>query len=458
MALPEHTQDTTDEDSLTEPPEYDENGQANDFVDDIHIATVEEKKRRWWRNALINSLFIGSWFVFAMVLSLYNKWMFSSEHFGFPFPLFVTTMHMCVQFVIATALRTIWPHYFRPKHSPGREDYVRRVVPTGITTGLDIGLSNLSLKTITLSFYTMVKSSSLMFVLLFAFIFRLEVFSLRLIGVITLIVIGVLLMVATETHFVLPGFLLVLSGSALGGLRWSLTQLLIKDKKMGLDNPVSTIFWLSPIMGLSVAIISAILDRWSELVGSRFFDSAGASFKTCFLLTIPGALAFCMILSEYSIIQRAGVIPMSIAGIAKEVSTITLAAWFFGDELTPLNITGVAITTCGIVLFTYHKYRKSIDSQLPLDAHGNPIEEDLDGRGLHHMRVLDDEERRPLATATESRHNGSIEQERPAEDSPLFKVDSDSDVEEDMLTSRTSSPGHTHHTLSLHAEDFERSM
>lgn len=38
---------------------------------------------------------------------------------------------------------------------------------------------------------------------------------------------------------------------------------------------------------------------------------------------------------------------MSIAGIAKEVTTIIFAAWVFGDELTPLNITGVAITTCG---------------------------------------------------------------------------------------------------------------
>lgn len=38
---------------------------------------------------------------------------------------------------------------------------------------------------------------------------------------------------------------------------------------------------------------------------------------------------------------------MSIAGIAKEVTTITISAWFFGDELTPLNITGVAITACG---------------------------------------------------------------------------------------------------------------
>jgi len=65
---------------------------------------------------------------------------------------------------------------------------------------------------------------------------------------------------------------------------------------------------------------------------------------------------------------------MSIAGIAKEVSTITVSAWFFGDELTPLNITGVAITTSGIALFTYHKYRKTVDSHVALDGHGNPIQ------------------------------------------------------------------------------------
>jgi hypothetical protein len=38
---------------------------------------------------------------------------------------------------------------------------------------------------------------------------------------------------------------------------------------------------------------------------------------------------------------------MSIAGIAKEVATISVSAWFFGDQLTPLNITGVIITICG---------------------------------------------------------------------------------------------------------------
>jgi solute carrier family 35 protein C2 len=39
---------------------------------------------------------------------------------------------------------------------------------------------------------------------------------------------------------------------------------------------------------------------------------------------------------------------MSIAGIVKEVTTIVISSWFFGDQLTPLNIIGVAITVNGV--------------------------------------------------------------------------------------------------------------
>lgn len=145
----------------------------------------------------------------------------------------------------------------------------------------------------------MCKSSSLIFVLTFAFLFNLETFSLRLIGVILLIFTGVLLMVATETHFVLSGFILVISASALGGLRWSLTQILLKNKKMGLNNPAATIFWLAPIMGLTLAIPSVGLDNWAALFGTGFFDGFRTTLNTTFLLTAPGVVAFCMVMSEF---------------------------------------------------------------------------------------------------------------------------------------------------------------
>ena len=145
----------------------------------------------------------------------------------------------------------------------------------------------------------MCKSSSLIFVLIFAFLFRLEVFSWRLVAVIFLIFSGVVLMVATEADFVLRGFILVLSASALGGLRWSLTQVLLKTKNIGFDNPAATIYWLAPSMAITLAITSAVLENWPSIFRTQFFRGALVSSETVFYLTAPGVLAFCMVLSEF---------------------------------------------------------------------------------------------------------------------------------------------------------------
>lgn len=81
--------------------------------------------------------------------------------------------------------------------------------------------------------------------------------------------------------------------------------------------------------------------------------------------------------SVNSIIQRTGVVPMSIAGIFKEVTTILLSTWFFGDTISLINWIGLLITfagmpcplylgtsrltfTLGIVIFTHYKYQKSV--------------------------------------------------------------------------------------------------
>jgi solute carrier family 35, member C2 len=45
--------------------------------------------------------------------------------------------------------------------------------------------------------------------------------------------------------------------------------------------------------------------------------------------------------------------------------------------------------TLGIGLYTYHKYRKSIESPVPLDAHGNRIESGLEAGGVRHEYELD---------------------------------------------------------------------
>lgn len=103
--------------------------------------------------------------------------MFDHDRLNFAFPLFTTSMHMVVQFVLSGLVL-----YFVPSLRPGygvsqagvhqsdmgrsRHDdepktygmtkmfYLTRIGPCGAATGLDIGLGNTSLKFISLTFYS----------------------------------------------------------------------------------------------------------------------------------------------------------------------------------------------------------------------------------------------------------------------------------------------------------------
>ena len=192
----------------------------------------------------------------------------------------------------------------------------------------------------------MAKSSALLFVLFFAFLFHVEVYSHRLLGVVLLISAGVFLMVFNTTAVSIPGLVMVFSASALSGLRWALTELVMHKKSMGLSNPFATIYWLAPLMAVAIGLVSLIVDGWHNVFRSDHFQGFRA-VQTMGYIVLPGAIAFAMVASEYFVIHRAGSIPLSIAGIFKEVTTITVSAWVFGDQLTELNVLGVVITVSG---------------------------------------------------------------------------------------------------------------
>ncbi|CDW93686.1 hypothetical protein [Sporisorium scitamineum] len=326
--------------------------------------TLSERRDAYWKAAIVNVLLILSWYTFSTLISVYNKWMFSTDKKNFSYPLFVTSFHMLMQFLLSSSAMKLFPQLVprRPNGTtprPSGIDWASKVVPCALATAFDIGLSNTSLKTITLTFYTMCKSSNLAFVLFFAFLFGLEVIRWSLIGIISLITVGVVMMVAAETKFVLVGAVQVLSASALGGLRWALTQMLLDRDEMGMNNPIATIFWLAPVMGVSLISLSAIFESWHTISAAKsgYFDTLAHGLRTMGLIVAPGFLAFGMNLAEFALIKRTSVVTLSVAGIFKEVLTIALASSVFGDELTPINVTGLCITLLGIALYNWLKYR-----------------------------------------------------------------------------------------------------
>ena len=89
---------------------------------------------------------ICSWYLTSISLHLYNKHLFSPLRGAFPFPLFVTMIHMIVQGSFSyLSILFIWPRY-RPSKAPSIRDFCLKVVPCGVATALDLGLSNASMK------------------------------------------------------------------------------------------------------------------------------------------------------------------------------------------------------------------------------------------------------------------------------------------------------------------------
>ncbi|KAI1134372.1 triose-phosphate transporter family-domain-containing protein [Hypoxylon sp. FL0543] len=357
--------------------------------------TDEERKeadQNVFKKLAINAVLIGLWYLFSLSISLYNKWMFDSGQLNFAFPLFTTATHMLVQFSLASLVLYFIPS-LRPGHTQHNSDlgrsrheaeperpimtkmfYLTRIGPCGAATGLDIGLGNTSLKFITLTFYTMCKSSSLAFVLLFAFVFRLETPTWKLVAIIATMTAGVVMMVAGEVEFQLGGFILVISAAFFSGFRWGLTQILLL-RNPATSNPFSSIFFLAPVMFLTLIVIALPVEGFFELIeGLRTLSDEWGPFRTPLILLFPGTIAFLMTASEFALLQRSSVVTLSIAGIFKEVVTISAAALVFDDKLTPINISGLVVTIGAIAAYNWIKLTK-MRNEARMDVHNKSYQQ-----------------------------------------------------------------------------------
>ena len=243
----------------------------------------------------------------------------------------------------------------------------------------------------------MCKSSSLAFVLCFAFLFRLESPSIKLILIIATMTLGVIMMVAGEVDFKLLGFVLVIAAAFFSGFRWALTQILLL-RNPATSNPFSSIFFLAPIMFVSLFIIAVPVEGFGPLgAGLKSLCEAKGVFMGIGILVFPGTLAFMMTASEFALLQRTSVVTLSICGIFKEVVTITAAGLVFHDPLTPINISGLLVTIMSIAAYNYIKITK-MRADARKEVEGIPQDEDNDGEAAA-----------PMLTSREGRSQPSID-------------------------------------------------
>ncbi|KAK7305059.1 hypothetical protein VNO77_42958 [Canavalia gladiata] len=309
-------------------------------------------------NILKTLFFILLWYTFSLFLTLYNKSLLGDHMGKFPAPFLMNTIHFTMQAVLSKFITWFWSHRFETNVVMSWRDYFLRVVPTALGTAMDVNLSNASLVFISVTFATMCKSAAPIFLLLFAFAFRLEKPSIKLSGIILIISGGILLTVAKETEFDFWGFVLVMLAAVMSGFRWCMTQILLQKEAYGLRNPLTLMSYVTPVMAAATALLSLALDPWEEFRENKYFDNSWHIAQSCLLMFFGGTLAFFMVLTEYVLVSVTSAVTVTIAGVVKEAVTILVAVLYFHDEFTWLKGFGLLTIMVGVSLFNWYKYWK----------------------------------------------------------------------------------------------------
>uniref|UniRef100_A0ACD5X8A8 Uncharacterized protein n=2 Tax=Avena sativa TaxID=4498 RepID=A0ACD5X8A8_AVESA len=321
---------------------------------------------------LKTGFYILVWYTFSTCLTLYNKTLLGDKLGKFPAPLLMNTVHFALQAALSKIILLFQAKGIDSAVEMSWKDYFMRVVPTAIGTALDINLSNASLVFITVTFATMCKSASPIFLLLFAFAFRLESPSIKLLGIIVVISIGVLLTVARETNFDFWGFIFVTLAAVMSGFRWSMTQILLQKDSYGLKDPITLMSHVTPVMAIATMVLSLLLDPWSDFRKNTYFDNPWHVMRSFLLMLIGGSLAFFMVLTEYILVSATSAITVTIAGVVKEAVTILVAVFYFHDEFTWLKGVGLITIMVGVSLFNWYKYDKFKKGQINEDVVTSP--------------------------------------------------------------------------------------
>ncbi|XP_028035450.1 solute carrier family 35 member C2 [Bombyx mandarina] len=331
---------------------------------------TSKPKSKWGdvclQKGLLSLGLILLYFSLSIGLTFYQRWLLRD----FKYPLTVVMYHLVVKWLLSVLVRfvlyciTKTPQLVLPLGT-----CIRSVAPTGLSSGIDVGFSNWGLELVTISLYTMTKSTTIIFILGFAIILGLEKKSWSLVGIVLMIAAGLIMFTYKATQFNIEGFSFLLLASFAAGLRWTFAQLLMQKAKLGLHNPVDMVFHVQPWMFLALIPFTAIfegLDCIMFLLGLP--DEL--LLPTVLKVTVGATIAFAMEISEFLVVTYTSSLTLSIAGIFKEMCILVLAVKVSGDQLSLINVVGLAVCLLGIIGHIVHKMLiiKAVESAVVVEV------------------------------------------------------------------------------------------
>lgn len=292
---------------------------------------------------------ITLYYLTSLGLGFFTTYFLSKSAYNFRFPLFKSSLQNLTHFLISSMILKMNKNFVK------ETNYMYSTIPCALTGALDIGLSSFSLRSVSLAFYTMVKSSAPVFILLSGMAFGIEQPSIQFFLIIFTIGLGVFLTSYKNSNFDVTGFGIISFASFMAGFRWAFIQYLLQKRGVKKGGLYSTIRDLSLPISFILLIMSYYNEGFYEIIQSEFFNNTKAALKNLGFIIASGVLSFSLVCSEFTLVSKTSVVFLSISSIIKELVIIFISLYRKEIELNSINYFGLTISILGILCYNYKR-------------------------------------------------------------------------------------------------------
>ncbi|KKY35069.1 hypothetical protein UCDDA912_g04927 [Diaporthe ampelina] len=286
------------------------------------------------------------------------------------YPLFLTTWHQ-VFATIMTQLMARFTKILDSRHNVPMtpHTYGRAIVPIGVMFSLSLVCGNLAYLTLSVSFIQMLKATTAVATLLATWAFRIAPPNVKVLGNVTVIVLGVVIASFGEIKFVFSGFMFQVGGVVFEALRLVLVQRLLSSGDFKMD-PLVSLYYFAPACAVTNGLFTAIV----ELPRLTMEDIYGlgpailfANAFVAFLLNVSGVL----------LIGKTSAVVLTMSGVLKDVLLVFASMILFHDPVTAQQFFGYSIALAGLVYYKLgadkiHALAKDTQLQISQYRQSNP--------------------------------------------------------------------------------------
>ncbi|KAI7737974.1 hypothetical protein M8C21_022820 [Ambrosia artemisiifolia] len=275
----------------------------------------------------------------------FNKWVLSSKEINFPYPLGLTLLHMIFSSVLCFVLTKVLK-ILKVEEGMTLEIYTTSVIPIGAMFAMTLWLGNTAYLYISVAFAQMLKAVMPVAVFILGVAAGLEVMSMRMLLIMSVISFGVLVASYGEININWIGVVYQMGGVVGEALRLIFMEIFVRKKGLKL-NPISM-------------IALCLLIPWIFLEKPKM-DAQGSWNFQPLVLTLNSICTFALNLSVFLVIQHTSALTIRVAGVVKDWVVVLLSAILFADtKLTLINIFGYAIAIGGVAAYNNFKLKKEV--------------------------------------------------------------------------------------------------